>query len=519
MCHSVTMHRSFTSRPAQHSGFRSYPLAFVSALAVILIVTTTSCNDKQAYDDHDGTDDPSTENHSTESHTPALASGEPLYADLERNVYIPAMEDLVRPLDVAFTYNEDSVRVHFRFETDRPSWYHQYLVYEDGEWNRYGSGGQGPDKHGLYEDRVSMMLDDGSVEGFAEIGGFVTVHPGMRSLTNAAPPSSVEVHPHLGGNLGRSDVRKFIRESREEVQDEYHWSQTRSTEELDQLREEGAFLDLWQWRAHRSNPLGYADNGYVLEYRHGSEGTGMFTDNNDDSGQPKFMFDPQVVGRYALRKDSLLDRQYGQEDPYYIYVGNSVPFDPDHDWLDGDALPQRFLQEPEGSRGALKADGYWSDGFWDITITRTLDAPGPKDSKTIAEGNTYNVAFAAHTDGAGARWHYVSVPYGVAFGDSDNTNSSDHPDGLTVIHAKFTDGPLDKAEPDWFETSLFYPGQVDLSWLENIDHPGHQFVRDGSMHMLEIHDLEVLSQFIVRQELEMLGLDPEEFGVSPELSY
>jgi hypothetical protein len=60
---------------------------------------------------------------------------------------------------------------------------------------------------------------------------------------------------------------------------------------------------------------------------------------------------------------------------------------------------------------------------------------------------------------------------------------------------------------------------VDLSWLLSPQHPGHHFVREGSMHMLEIHDIELLSQFIVRQELELLGEDPAAFGIDPELSY
>ncbi|MDG5767132.1 ethylbenzene dehydrogenase-related protein [Balneolales bacterium ANBcel1] len=499
----------------------------LSGLALILMLALTSagCEDRP---DRSGSEDIPGETgsgapgeaFSAEYDTPALAPSSPLYVDHDRNVYIPAKEDLVRSLDVAFTYNRDSVRVHFRYATDRPSWYHQYLVYEDGTWNRYGSGGQGPDVHGLYEDRFSMMLDDGSVEGFAEIGGFVTVHPGMRSMTDAASAQEVEAHPHLGETMGRSDVRKYIRESREQEMDGgHHWAQVRPQDELDELREKGAFLDLWQWRAHRSNPLGYADNGYVLDYRHGSEGTSMYTDNTDDTGQPRYMFDVRTVNRHALRKDSLVDRLYTQDDPYFLYKGNAAPFDPDIDWQDGDALPHRFLREPEGSRGALKANGYWSEGYWNISITRTLDAPGPIDSKPIADGNSYNVAFAVHTDGAGARWHYVSVPYRVAFRDPDNPPSTQYPDANPVIQARYTDGPLHEADPEWYEIPVFYPGQVDLSWLENAGHPGHHFVRDGSMHMLQIHDLELLSTFIVRHELEMLGLDPEAFGISTELSY
>ena len=517
-----------------------------TAIILAIMLTWASCGTDTGPNDLDqpaGMDPASGQAGLDPDEMPALSPNLPLLVDYDRNVYIPALDDLVRTLEVAFVYNRDSVQVRYRFATDRPSWYHQYLVHENDEWIRYGSGGGGPDRHGLYEDRISMMLDDGSVDGFAEIGGFVAMHPGMRTLTSAVSAGKVREHHHLGGRLGRSDVRKFIRESREsedgdepadepgylqsdeprnepgdepgdeqtddsgdELGDEI-WSRTRDPEDLDRLRDEGVFLDIWQWRAHRSNPLGYADNGYVLDYRHSSDGTGMFTDNQDEDGRPRFMFDPGATGLRALRKDSLVARAYGQDDPYFIHQGNAVPFDPDHDWQDGDAIPQRFLRQPDGSRGALKADGIWRNGNWEVAVTRTLETPNPRDSKSLEEGGLYYAAFAVHADGSGARWHYTSVPYSVGFGvDAD-------------IEAVFVDGPLDTAEIRWHEIPVFYPGQVDLSWLLSPEHPGHFFVREGSMHMLEIHDIELLSQFIVRQELELLGEDPAAYGIDPELSY
>lgn len=496
------------------SSLKTHSLPLTKFILSLILLTGTSCDTDPGPNNMDGSS--GIEGHSGQARLspeemPLLAPNPPLLVDYDRNVYIPAGEDLIRTLEVAFVYNRDSVQVRYRFATDRPSWYHQYLVHENGEWVRYGSGGGGPDRHGLYEDRISMMLDDSSVDGFAEIGGFVTMHPGMRTLTSAVSEDRVREHHHLGEQLGRSDVRKFIRESREgEPGDEPaddHWSRTRDPEELDHLRDEGVFLDVWQWRAHRSNPLGYADNGYVLDYRHSSEGTGMFTDNQDDHGQPRFMFDPGVTGRRALRKDSLVARVYGQDDPYFIYKGNAIPFDPDHNWQDGDAIPQRFLRRPDGSRGALKADGIWRDGHWEVAVSRTLEAPNPRDSKPIKEGGLYHAAFAVHADGSGARWHYTSVPYSVGFGMEAD------------IEAVFVDGPLESADIRWNEIPVFYPGQVDLSWLLSPDHPGHHFVREGSMHMLEIHDIELLSRFIVRHELELLGEDPAAFGIDPELSY
>ncbi len=349
-------------------------------------------------------------------------------------------------LHAGAVFNQSDFQIRFVYHTDNPSWYHQYWVYEDGEWVRYGSGADGRDPDGLYEDRISMMIDDGSVPAFAQTGGHVTVHPGMRSTATAADADEVRAHPHLGERLGRSDVRKFIMESRHDAYGTDSWKNVLPPEELERLREDGVFLDLWQWRAHRSNPVGYADNGYVLEYRHSSSGRSMFTDNQDEETElPLRMFDPEVTGDPALRLEALRAREYGQDDPYFLAEERSVPFDPDHAWREGDAIPQRLLREPDGSRGAIRARGEYRDGAWHVCLTRSLDAPDPLDSKGLVPGERYNVAFAVH-NGAGAGFHRVSLPLTLGLGvDGD-------------LEAREVEGDLDAAEVDWTNVTIMYFG-------------------------------------------------------------
>ncbi len=358
----------------------------------------------------------------------------------------PGADLEVTTLRVGAVYNDDDFQIRFVFATENPSWYHQYWVHEGGEWVRYGSGAEGRDPDGLYEDRISMMIDDGSVPAFAQTGGHVSVHPGMRSTATAAPADEVRAHPHLGDHLGRSDVRKFIMESRSGAYGPDSWKNVLPREDLERLREEGVFLDLWQWRAHRSNPIGYADNGYVLEYRHSSSGRSMFTDNRDEeTGLPLRMFDPAATGSRALRLESLRAREYGQDDPYYLTEEDSVPFDPDHAWREGDAIPQRLLRQPDGSRGAIRARGEYRDGAWRVRLTRSLEAPDPLDSKALEPGETYQVAFAVH-NAAGARFHRVSLPLTLGLGvESD-------------LEARKVDGDLDVADVDWTEVTIFYLG-------------------------------------------------------------
>ncbi|MCC5833278.1 MAG: hypothetical protein JJU20_00955 [Opitutales bacterium] len=349
-------------------------------------------------------------------------------------------------LRVAALFNDQDLQLRFEYPTETPSWYHQYLVYRNGEWTRYGLGADGRDEHGFYEDRISVMWDDGSVRNFENLGGYVAVHPGMRSTRSEVDSDAVGDHSYLGDELGRSDVRKFILESRDsDVSPLDAWEAVLPEDQIRELLEAGVFLDLWQWRAHRSNPIGFADNGYVLDYRHSSSGRGMYTDNVDDSGAPAWMYDSEKTGFHALLFEQLVEQAYSQDDWYFLSESIAKPFDPEHDWQDGDALPQRFLREPEGSRGAIRADGRHSDGAWQVRLTRSMEAPDPLDSKSFAEGDVFHVAFSVHS-GAGARHHLVSLP--LSFGFATDAE----------IIAQKVEGDLDEAEVEWVEIELFDPG-------------------------------------------------------------
>jgi len=191
-----------------------------------------------------------------------------------------------------------------------------------------------------------MLVDDGSVDGFREYGGYMTITDNeMRFYTDDADPDEVE--SILGE--GRDDVRKFLPETRTDQDD---WRTLRDDDELEHMREEGYFLDLWHWRAYRSNPIGWSDDQLVFDYRISDEGVGpWFTNWDDDTGAPQYMFDPDATGQYAMEWDRVLDLDYTQDDYYYLSDDIIVPFDQDRDWQEDDVIPRRILREPEGSRG------------------------------------------------------------------------------------------------------------------------------------------------------------------------
>lgn len=132
----------------------------------------------------------------------------------------------------------------------------------------------------IYEDRLSMMVDDGSVPMFAQQGCWLTCHDGMRDSPGLAATDDVKAHPLLGGVLKKKDVRKYLPASRSD--DDASWDKTLSVEEIAALKAAGGFVDLMQWRGHRSNAVGMADDGYVLEYRLSDAGKGVFSKNWDN---------------------------------------------------------------------------------------------------------------------------------------------------------------------------------------------------------------------------------------------
>jgi len=404
-------------------------------------------------------------------------------------------------LQVAAEYDGEIFRLHYRLEVPNPSWYHQYWLYQNGEWKRMGSGADGPDEYGLYEDRISMLLDDGSVEGFSRYGGWMLAHPGMRSFDSAVSAEEVRQHPLLGQQMGRSDVRKYIPQSRniENYARPAPWDDVKSENDLRAMQERGEFLDLWQWRAHRSHPVGYADNGYVLHYRLSSEGQSMYRDNqHPELSQPAWMFDPETTGKRSLDWNTLIARGYSQDDLYYLSEDNAVPFDPDYDWQDGDVIPFRFLQQPDGARGAIRSHGRYQDGAWRITLERTMESPQPLDSKTLQEGQIYHVAFAVHHGAVGARHHRVSLPFSMSLGAVQSG------DETAEIVAQFSETPLKDSQLDWYRLGLIRPGQVDWAWLTT-NHPGGGLIRsDIDVGVADHHGyLPLLQRYIDRRDRRM----------------
>lgn len=321
----------------------------------------------------------------------------------------------------------DSEYLYFRFEyksqLNQEGRMHNMIRYDGKEWQWYGShranakvrsGEQPP----VYEDRLAIMIDDGSVPMFAEQGCWLTCHDSMRDMPGAPSKAEVKKHGYLGGKMKKSDIRKYLPASR--LDQGASWEKTRTPDEIAKLKAGNQFADLMQWRVARSNPVGMADDGYVLQYRNFDSGKKMFSWNLDRKTMvPKYMFDSAKTGYIALREGDLVNPAKAVA---IIQESNSKTYNANAGFKKGDILPGRLLTaQTKGSAGDNDyAKGNWNNGVYSLVFRRKLDTGNPQDDKILKVGGVYTIGLAVHDDNVTTRFHHVSFPLTLGIGvDAD----------------------------------------------------------------------------------------------------
>jgi len=328
-----------------------------------------------------------------------------------------AIEDKSGHLDLTVQAAYDATNAYLRFQWKThgaAGIEYPYYRFDGKEWKVYGAprldkevrDGKQP---AIYEDRMSIMLDDGKVPLFSKQGCWLTCHDGERDTAKPATKEDAAANPLLAA-IKKTDVRKYLPATRTDPSD---WRTGKPLEEIAKIKAAGGFLDLIQWRAHRSNPVGMADDGYVLEYRNFDEGKNPFASNLDSATkQPKFMFDAKKFGDKAVTAEQVFKKEN-----FLIKDTNAVPFDPAAGWKEGDMLPRYVLSAADASGSAAdnKAIGSWKDGTWTVVVIRPLGLANG-DDKALKEGGVYHVGFAVHDDNVTTRGHYVSFPMTLGIG-------------------------------------------------------------------------------------------------------
>ena len=291
------------------------------------------------------------------------------------------------PIDLSFQAAYDATNAYFRFQwktlNPYPGSEHQYLRFDGKEWKVYGypkldkvvQDGKQP---GIYEDRMTIMIDDGKVPGFAQQGCWLTCHEGQRDMAKQFTSDEVKANALLTA-IKKGDVRKYLPATRTDPLD---WKTGKSVEEISKIRAAGGFVDLIQWRAHRSHAVGMADDGYVLEFRNSDSGKDMFGSNADPKTHaPRFMWDEKKMGY-----KSITAAQLRKGDHFLIREQNAVPFDSNAGWKEGDLIPDYVIsrQDAAGSAADNSAIATWKDGIWTVVVIRPLGL-GTDDDKALKE--------------------------------------------------------------------------------------------------------------------------------------
>jgi hypothetical protein len=311
-------------------------------------------------------------------------------------------------LKVQAAFDDKNAYLRFQWKTANPypGTEHQYLRFDGKDWKVYGipkldkvvQEGKQP---AIYEDRMTIMLDDGKVPGFAPQGCWLSCHDGSRDMPKQFTKEEVEANALLAA-IKKSDVRKYLPASRNDPLD---WKTGKTVEELAKIKAAGGIVDLIQWRAHRSNAVDMADDGYMLEWRLGDAGKDMFGGNADPkTHEPKFMWDEKKVGYKSITADQLR-----KGDHFLIRERNAVPFDPKAGWKAGDLIPDYVVsrEDAKGSAADNNAIAGWKDGYWTVLMIRPLGLTND-DDKSLKGGGVYNVGFAVHDDNITTRGHHVS---------------------------------------------------------------------------------------------------------------
>lgn len=327
-------------------------------------------------------------------------------------------------LDVAAQAAHDADYLYFRFQwksnMNREGRMHNYMRYDGKGWKFWGShrvsksvrsGGEPP----LYEDRFSIMLDDGKVENYAVHGCWLTCHNGLRNTQGEPAKDVVKKHPYFGdAGLKKDEMLKFLPASRV---DGTSWDKPKAAAEIAKIKAAGGFLDLMQWRVHRSNIAGMSDDGYVLDYRLFDAGKNPFSWNvGRKTMTPKFMFDAKKVGAKALRQEDIGNPA---KPAALLREENTVPYDPNVGWKEGDLLPGRLVSRADAKGSAADNDatkGTWNNGTYTLVWRRKLNTGHPADDKIMKVGGTYTVSFAVHDDNVTTRFHHVSFPHSLGIG-------------------------------------------------------------------------------------------------------
>ena len=222
------------------------------------------------------------------------------------------------------------------------------------------------------------------------------------------------------------------------------------------------YVDVWHWKAYRSNPMGVADDKrWETDDRHSDPGTSSYSDNGPDASDlPEFMAvsDPGENVDFIVESASL--SSFDPNNVMSSTFAEATTFDQGATFSNGDIIPGYVLRTADGDRGNVMAAGKWDNDMWTVEFKR------------VNSGTDYD--FAVTTGGTVEFTHEIF----------DNTGSGHPGDGVdaTVYTLDFAniivsvDGQTGDQLPETYSLGLNYPNPFNPSTTINYAVPQNSFI-------------------------------------------
>ncbi len=211
-------------------------------------------------------------------------------------------------------------------------------------------------------------------------------------------------------------------------------------------------VDVWHWKAHRFNPMGFSDDKYWDTCqdcgdggRHGDGGSGSGDRNrNEEKTAPVYMAasDPGANVDFLADDQSVLDAF----DPFGVEPGSvdlRVPFDNSAQFAVGAEIPGRQLATPTGNRASVRSAGKWANGMWTVEFSRPLAGEVGLDGKpedfAVPLGGSVDFTSETFDDVADHSRHIFETGAAETTADT-KVYTLNFPDPTTLYFAQFADG-------------------------------------------------------------------------------
>ena len=170
----------------------------------------------------------------------------------------------------------------------------------------------------------------------------------------------------------------------------------------------GELLDMWHWKAVRSNPLGQADDQYLDDT--------AWSKDKPNAGRKS---DPLAGGGY---KDNVSQNKTApavmpapasaKPSRNWVLAGESAPFN--DGFKTGDRIGGVIISPFAGDRGDLKAKAVWANGQWTLELSRPL-VTGSKFDVQFDNLKSAYVFAPAIFDNAEVRHAFTTQTYRLVF--------------------------------------------------------------------------------------------------------